>query len=89
MSRKERQNVRIGIIKELAERKSLSYTQLQRALSTNYLSVKENCDELETYGLVKIKTIEEHPRNGHPSKEVSLTESGQRAKGRLKLKPSF
>ncbi len=49
MLRKSRQNVRIEILKVLKERKELSYTQIQRKLSTNYDSVKENCKELEIY----------------------------------------
>ena len=68
------------ILKTLKERKTLTYTELQRALSTNYLSVKENCNELECYGLVKIKEKEKHPRNNHSYFEVSLTENGHNVK---------
>lgn len=79
MSEKKRQKVREGILKKLNERKVLTYTQIQKSLSTNYRSVKENCEELENYGLIKIERIENHPRNGHASNEVSLTENGIKA----------
>jgi hypothetical protein len=39
--------------------------------------VKNNCDELELYDLVKIRRIERHPENGKPSFDVELTAKGQ------------
>lgn len=86
MSKKTRQNVRTGILEKLGERKTLTYTQIQKALSTNYLSVRENCEELENYGLIKVEKIENHPRNGHVSNEVSLTENGMRVTQNIKKK---
>lgn len=83
MSRKSRQNVRIEILKALKQRGNLSYTQIQRKLSTNYDSVKDNCHELEIYGLIQIKTLSEHPRNKHKSFIVSLTEQGQKATNKI------
>jgi DNA-binding HxlR family transcriptional regulator len=81
MSRKARQNVRVGILKRLKESsRKLTYTELQQKLSTNYDSVKENCDELENYGLIKVERKKEHPRNNHDYFEVSLTEAGQKTK---------
>jgi predicted ArsR family transcriptional regulator len=62
----------------LLKEKSLSYTQIQTKLSTNYDSVKNNCEELETYELVAIKTIDRHPENGKPSYDVQLTERGMK-----------
>ena len=56
--------------------KPLNYTQIQTKLSTNYDSVKNNCEELQLYELVSILTIEHHPENGKPSYEVSLTDRG-------------
>ncbi len=56
--------------------KPLSYTKIQTKLSTNYDSVKNNCEELETYGLLKIEKIEKHPENGNPSYDVKITDKG-------------
>ena len=69
------QNIRIKILRLLIE-KPLSYTKIQTKLSTNYDSVKNNCRELQTYGLVAIKTIDKDPNNGRESHIVSLTENG-------------
>lgn len=56
--------------------KPLTFTQIQTKLSTNYDSVKNNCEELALYDLVAVKTIAHHPENGKPSYEVSLTDRG-------------
>ncbi len=77
-SNKKKKNIRKEILKVLSERNSLSYTEIQRALSTNYLSVKDNCKELEEYGFVKVNTMEKHPRNNHRYFKVVLTESGKK-----------
>ena len=76
MSQKKRQNVRKGIIRSLSKESPLTYTQLQRKLSTNYRSVQENCDELKSYGIISIESKKKHPRNKHDYFEVSLTKEG-------------
>lgn len=58
--------------------KPLSFTQIQTKLSTNYDSVRHNCEELALYEQVSIKRIERHPDNGKPSYEVGLTGRGFR-----------
>jgi predicted transcriptional regulator len=62
----------LSVIKE----KALSYTRIQTKLSTNYDSVKNNCEELKLYGFVKINEIKEHPENGKPAYFVEITENG-------------
>jgi len=83
---RKRRNLRIKILRILKQHNKLTYTQLQRTLSTNYDSVKENCEELEYYGLIKVEKKEGHPRNNHVFFEVSLTEAGQRAEEKVKDK---
>lgn len=78
MPRKSRQNVRREILRKLKERGKLTYTEIQRSLSTNYDSVKENCEELKDYGLIKIEEKQKHPRNNHTYFQVSLTENGEK-----------
>lgn len=75
MSKRKPYEVRNEIMMLLRE-KPLSYTQIQNKLSTNYNSVKNNCEELERYELVKTKIIEKHPENGKPSFNVELTARG-------------
>jgi len=83
MSRKSRQNVRIELLKVIKRNKSLSYTQIQRKLSTNYDSIKENCKELMLYGMIEVNVLQEHPRNKHKSFIVNLTDSGQKAVSKI------
>jgi len=68
----------------LLREKPLSYTQIQTKLSTNYDSVKNNCEELEMYEFVRIKKIERHPENGKPSFDVELTERGHQITQKLR-----
>ncbi len=68
--------VKIKILHLLRENQELSYTKLQTKLSTNYDSVKNNCEELEYYGFIEIKEHGKHPENGKPYFITSLTSSG-------------
>lgn len=54
----------------------VSYTRIQTKLSTNYDSVKSNCEELEFYGFVKVNKVS-NPENGRSSYEVELTPKGR------------
>ena len=56
--------------------KEATYAELERKLSTGYRTLKSNCEELEDYDLLEIKTIKEHPANGRPSHFVRITEKG-------------
>ena len=62
----------------------LTYSEIERKLSTSYTTIKNNCKELEFYGQVEIKKIEEHPENGRPSFEVSITAQGYASLKKLK-----
>jgi predicted ArsR family transcriptional regulator len=85
MSKRKPYEVKKGILMLLRE-KPLSYTQIQTKLSTNYDSVKNNCDELEMYEFVKINKIEKHPENGKPSFDVELTQKGHHIANKFKAK---
>ncbi len=62
----------LSVVKE----KSATYAQLERKVNTGYRSIKANCEELELYGQIEIKTIKEHPANNRPSTVVSITDKG-------------
>jgi predicted transcriptional regulator len=68
--------VKLRILQLLRENQELSYTKLQTKLSTNYDSVKNNCEELEFYGFIEIKEYGKHPENGKPYYILKLTNSG-------------
>ena len=85
MPKRKPYEVRTGILFLLRE-KRLSYTQIQNKLSTNYDSVKNNCEELETYELIKINKNEKHPENGKPFFDVELTQRGYHIIKKLKEK---
>ena len=83
MTKRKPSEIRKGILLLIRE-KPLSYTKIQTKLSTNYDSIKNNCEELETYELVKINKIERHPENGKPSFDVELTQRGHQIVKKLK-----
>lgn len=56
---------------------SLSLAQLERKVNTNYITIKNSCNELEEYGFIEIKKIEKHPSNGKPFYYISLTNKGR------------
>jgi len=76
MAKRKSYDIRKKILHMVRE-EPVSYTKIQTKLSTNYDSVKNNCKELEFYGFVKIKTIENHPENGQLSYEVEITPKGR------------
>lgn len=75
MDKRKTYNMKIEILK-LLENKSLSYTEIQTKLSTNYDSVKNNCKELEIFEFIEIKTIKKHPENGKIAYKINLTNNG-------------
>jgi len=54
----------------------LSYAALERKVNTGHNTIKNSCLELEKFGQVKIKRIDEHPANGRKSFSVSITRQG-------------
>jgi len=53
-----------------------TFAELERKINTGFITVKENCEELERFGLVKIKKISRHAKNGKPYFEIKITEQG-------------
>lgn len=76
MAKRKSYEIRKSIL-YLVREEPVSYTKIQTKLSTNYDSVKNNCEELEFYGFVKVNKIENNPENGKPSYEVELTPKGR------------
>ena len=53
----------------------MTYAQLERKVNTGYRTIKSNCEELESFGMIKIdKKI--NSKNGQISNIVKITERG-------------
>ncbi len=87
MTKRKPYEVRVKILDILKE-KPLTYTQIQTKLSTNYDSVKNNCEELELYGFIEVENKEKHPENGKPYYKVKLTPKGYEISKKQKLSKS-
>ena len=83
MAKRKSYHIRKKILYMVGE-EPVSYTKIQTKLSTNYDSVKNNCEELEFYGFIKVNTIESHPENGKPSYEVEITPKGREIVKKIK-----
>ena len=68
----------VGAILHYVKEKPATYAELERKLSTNPDSIRNNCKILESAGLINIKT-EKHPSNNKNSYKVSITEQGSKA----------
>ncbi len=53
-----------------------TFAELERKVNTGFITIKENCEELEKFGFVTIKKISKHSANGKPYFEVKITEQG-------------
>lgn len=59
----------------LIKSSSLTFAQLERKVNTGYRTIKSNCEELETFGFIKIEE-KVNPKNGRVSNVVSITGGG-------------
>ena len=64
-------------ILELIKSSALTYAQLERKINTGYRTIKSNCEELESFGLVKIKKNSKHSANGKPFFNIEITDKGR------------
>lgn len=64
-------------ILELIKSSPLTYAQLERKINTGYRTIKSNCEELECFGLIKIKKNLKHSANGKPFFNIEITEKGR------------
>ncbi|MEM4397443.1 MAG: hypothetical protein QW757_02330 [Candidatus Woesearchaeota archaeon] len=55
---------------------TVSYAKLERKIDTGFITIKNSCEELSRYGLIKIEKKDKHSSNGKPYYEISLTEQG-------------
>ena len=55
----------------------LTYAQLERKTNTGFRTIKNNCDELESYGFIGIEKNEKHPKSGKPFSMIKITENGR------------
>ena len=75
MTKRSSYEIKKKILSSVKE-KSATYAELERKVNTGYRSIKANCEELELYGQIEIKTIKEHPANRRPSTIVYITNKG-------------
>jgi len=55
----------------------LTYAQLERKTNTGFRTIKNNCDELESYEFIKIEKNKKHPKSGKPYSVIKVTEKGR------------
>ncbi len=54
----------------------LTYAELERKVNTGFKTIKSNCEELEIYGLIEIKRVEKHSKNGKAYFQIKITDKG-------------
>jgi len=55
----------------------LSFAQLERKINTGFRTIKQNCEELEMFGLIQILKEDKHPKNGKPFYTIKITTKGK------------
>ena len=75
MAKRSSYNIKEKILLSVRE-KPATYAELERKVNTGYRTVKQNCEELENFGQIKITSIKEHPANARPSHLVLITDRG-------------
>ncbi|KHO55401.1 MAG: hypothetical protein QT10_C0001G0005 [archaeon GW2011_AR19] len=75
MSKRSSFEIKEKILKHLKSN-PMSYAQLERKINTGFETIKSNCEELEKFGFVEIKKIENHERNGRFYFQIKITEKG-------------
>ncbi len=75
MSKRSSYNIKKDILHHLQEQPA-TYAILERKVNTGYRTIKANCQELQDFGQVTIKTIKKHPSNGRAAHVVSITAQG-------------
>lgn len=53
-----------------------TFAELERKVNTGFVTIKENCEELEKFGFIKITKMNKHEKNGKPYFEIKITEQG-------------
>lgn len=54
-----------------------TFAELERKVNTGFITIKDNCEELQKFGFITIKKISKHSTNGKPYFEVKITEQGR------------
>ncbi len=63
-------------ILSLLKQEPMSYAQLERKTNTGFVTIKNNCEELEIYGFLRIGKSKNHPKNGKGYSVINITEKG-------------
>jgi len=74
MSKRSSYEIKRKILLAVKEKPS-TYAQLERKVNTGYRSIKSNCEELEKFDLLEIKSML-HPANKKQSHLVKITHQG-------------
>ena len=56
---------------------NLTYAQLERKTNTGFRTIKNNCNELESYGFIEIEKNKKHPKSGKPYSMIKMSEKGR------------
>ena len=86
MSKRTPFEVQKSILGLLLKENVLTYTKIQTKLGTNYDSVRNNLEQLESYELIETKNFQDHPENGHDYREAKLTSRGREIAQKLRKK---
>jgi len=75
MTKRKPLDIKKEIISILKKEKVISVKKLERKVDTNYQTILNNCEELEYFGFVKIKSTMEGSINGREYLIVELIKS--------------
>lgn len=53
-----------------------TFAELERKVNTGFVTIKDNCIELEKFGFLIIKQEKKHEKNGKPFFKIKTTEQG-------------
>lgn len=77
MSKRTSYVIKKEILLQVKE-KPATYAQLERKVNTGYRTIKNNCEELASFDLIKVKS-KKHPANGREAHIVQITQKGIQA----------
>ena len=77
MKKRSVKEIKIAILKILNEEGDLTLAQLERKVNTGFLTIKSNCEELETFGAVSITKKDKHLATGRPYFIIGITKQGR------------
>ncbi|HLC72674.1 MAG TPA: hypothetical protein VJH37_03770 [Candidatus Nanoarchaeia archaeon] len=77
MVKRPSKDIKKAILSVLNKEGDLTYAQLERKVNTAFVSIVDNCQELQTFGAVIISRKDKHKATGRPYFLVSITKQGR------------